>query len=129
MQVADRQYLFDVEREVFGRRNGFFPLPGSATAPTPARIVSVPISALIASARSARQMPGRVEVALLRVLVRDHLRLRRPAYPEARVVPAHAALALRGVEGRDEVERLGILFERQEAVGKAAGHIHHSAVL
>src|SRR6516225_701254 len=82
-----------------------------------------------APGRSTVEMPGRVEIALLRILVRDHPRLGRPAYPEARVVPAHTALALRGVESRDEVERLGILFERQETVGKAARHIHHAPVL
>ena len=48
--------------------------------------------------RSARQMPGRVKIALSRVLVRDDARLGRPADRKARVVPAHAALAVRGVE-------------------------------
>ena len=48
--------------------------------------------------RSARQMPGRVKVALSRVLVRDDARLGRPTDGKARVVPAHAALAVRGVE-------------------------------
>ena len=49
-------------------------------------------------ARSARQMPGRVEIALSRVLVRDDAGLGRPPDRKARVVPAHAALAVRGVE-------------------------------
>ena len=71
-------------------------------------------------AGSPRQMPGRVEVALLLILLRDHLRLFRPGYREAGVVPAHTALELRGIERRYEVERLGILFERQKAAGKAA---------
>ena len=71
--------------------------------------------------RSVGQVPNLVEVALLRVLVRDHLRRGRPADREARVVPAHTALALRSIEGRDEVERLGILFERKQAVAKPRG--------
>jgi hypothetical protein len=41
--------------------------------------------------RSARQMPGRVKVALSRVLVRDDAGLGRPPDRKARVVPAHAA--------------------------------------
>src|ERR1700730_16846757 len=41
---------------------------------------------------SALEMPGVAKGPLLRVLVRDHLRRRRPADAKARVVPAHAAL-------------------------------------
>src|SRR6267378_5558352 len=67
--------------------------------------------------RSARQMPGRVKVALLRILVRDHAGLGRPTDRKTPVVPARAALG--SVEGRYEVDRLGIRFERQKAAGKA----------
>src|SRR5438093_6490946 len=79
--------------------------------------------------RSARQMPGRVEIALSRVLVRDDARRGRPTDRKARVVPAHTALAVWGIERRDKVECLGILRECEEAVGKAARHVHHPTVL
>ena len=44
-------------------------------------------------------MPGRVEIALVQVLVGDDQRRGRPADREARVVPPDAALAVWGVDG------------------------------
>ena len=74
-------------------------------------------------------MPGRIEVAIAAVLVRDHGRLAWPRDGESRVVPADAALAFRCIELVDEVERLGIVGQREKAVGEALGHVHHPAVL
>src|SRR3981081_1457956 len=74
-------------------------------------------------------MPGRVEIALVLVLVGNDQRLGRPADREARIVPAHATLAVRRVEGRDQVQRFDILGQRQKAMRETARHIHHVPVL
>src|SRR5260370_41512551 len=73
-------------------------------------------------------MPGRVEIALVPVLVGNDQGLGRPAYREARVVPSDAALAIGGIEGRDQIERLDILGQRQKAVGEAARYVHHAPI-
>src|SRR5258708_18819167 len=74
-------------------------------------------------------MPGRVEIALVVGLVGNDQRLGRPADREARIVPAHATLAVRRVEGRDQVQRFDILGQRQKAMRETARHIHHVPVL
>src|SRR5580700_6976627 len=59
------------------------------------------------------EVPGRIEVAIAAVLVRDHGRRAGPLDRESRVVPADAALALRRVELVHEVERLDVVGERE----------------
>ena len=54
------------------------------------------------------EVPGRIEVAIAAVLLREHGRLARPRDGESRVVPADAALTFRRVELVDEVEGLGV---------------------
>ena len=46
----------------------------------------------------------------------------RPAHADRRVVPADAAVALRGIEVGDLVDDLGVRLGRQEAVGEADRH-------
>ena len=53
----------------------------------------------------------------------------RPCDAEGRVVVAQAALGAGGVGIGDEVGRLGVVLERQVAVGEALGHVEHPAVL
>src|SRR5262249_25099544 len=74
-------------------------------------------------------MPGRVEIALLGVLIRNDTRLGRPPDRKTGVIPSHTALAFRRVKRGDQVERLRIFFEGQKAVCKATRHVHHAAVL
>src|ERR1700730_10316367 len=84
IQVADPKYIFGGASS--GAEERF--LPALREMPTTNDRRRLAIHRL---GRSAREMPGRIKIALLRVLVRDHARLRRPADREARVVPEAAA--------------------------------------
>src|SRR6516225_8741748 len=62
------------------------------------------------------------------ILGRHLGRRQRPAYAETRIIEPYAALEFRRIGGTDEVERLGVVDQRDEAVRKAARNVHHRAV-
>ena len=77
----------------------------------------------------AVEVPSGVKIALVGILLRYDDRRERPADGEARVIPAHHPLELRGISSRDEIQRFGFLCKRQNPVREAAGYIHHAPVI
>ena len=73
-------------------------------------------------------MPGRIEVTMATVFVRNHDWLAWPRDGESRVIPTNASFAFRCVEFVDEVKRLGVVGQCNKAMGKPLGHIHHPPV-
>src|SRR5262245_24655288 len=68
------------------------------------------------------------EIGVGSIPLSDHLGCVGPDDSEGRVIPAHPAPELRGVELRYLVEHLTMIFEAQEAVGKTCGDVEHPAV-
>ena len=55
--------------------------------------------------------------------------LERPLDPKSRIVPADTARCFGMIELRHLIERLGIVFDRQETVGAALGDIQSTVIL
>ena len=77
---------------------------------------------------SSAQVPGRIEVTNVAVLIREHGRLAGPLDCKSRVVPADASFTFWCVELVDKIERLCIVGKGEKAVSEALGYVHHPAV-
>ena len=67
------------------------------------------------------KMPGRIEIALSLIFIRNDCRRGRPSQPKLRIVIADAALVLWSIKLIDEIECLSIVGKRYKAVRKALG--------